>query len=152
MRPTLEGATGVDKLDTIRRALGDVRIDGKEYEEGDTWNNDNTVPMPIDVDEEKERWDCETILCIFISFSSLPQHITPIQFSSLATYSNLENHPRVIRVRDSKPTPRIKLDTKSGLPIAIQISASHQERPTLDDVEEEEEDSQDSDATDRRKC
>jgi protein LTV1 len=32
------------------------------------------------------------------------------------TYSNLENHPRLIRARDSKPVPKIRLDARTGLP------------------------------------
>ena len=34
-----------------------------------------------------------------------------------ATYSNLENHPRLIRVREAKAVLKIKLDPKTGLPI-----------------------------------
>lgn len=33
-----------------------------------------------------------------------------------ATYSNLENHPRMIQARDGKPVPKIKLDSRTGLP------------------------------------
>lgn len=33
-----------------------------------------------------------------------------------ATYSNLENHPRLIRARDPKPVAKIILDPKTGLP------------------------------------
>ena len=35
----------------------------------------------------------------------------------VATYSNLENHPRLIRAREAKKTVKIKLDPKTGLPI-----------------------------------
>ena len=35
----------------------------------------------------------------------------------VATYSNLENHPRLIRARQHKSVPRIQLDSKTGLPI-----------------------------------
>lgn len=34
----------------------------------------------------------------------------------LATHSNLENHPRIIRARLSMPVPKIKLDSRTGLP------------------------------------
>ncbi|GJJ09602.1 hypothetical protein Clacol_003825 [Clathrus columnatus] len=122
MRPTLKGDTGIDKLDTIRRALGAVNIKDEE----DYIEEDKKILMPIDVDEEKERWDCETIL---------------------STYSNLENHPRLIRARDTKSTPKIKLDPKTGLPIVALASIPTQK---LKDLEEErDEESQDSDSTDR---
>lgn len=65
MRPVLQGSTGVDKLDTIRRALGQVRIAGDGNENDDTVDDgDDNILMPTDIDEEKERWDCETILCM----------------------------------------------------------------------------------------
>ena len=35
----------------------------------------------------------------------------------LATYSNLENHPRLIRARQVKAAPKIQLNPKSGLPM-----------------------------------
>jgi protein LTV1 len=38
-----------------------------------------------------------------------------------ATYTNLENHPRLIRVRDQKPVPKIALDRKTGLPSLVDI-------------------------------
>lgn len=56
MQPVLHGDTAAEKLDTIRRALGSARLDG------DCDDDDSTIPMPHDVDEPKERWDCETIL------------------------------------------------------------------------------------------
>lgn len=34
-----------------------------------------------------------------------------------ATYSNLENHPRLIRARQTNPVLKIKLDPKTGLPV-----------------------------------
>jgi protein LTV1 len=40
-----------------------------------------------------------------------------------ATYSNLENHPRLIRARDpdakKKPIPKIHLDPRTGLPSVV---------------------------------
>eukprot|EP01117_Protostelium_nocturnum_P012991 TRINITY_DN4813_c0_g1_i1.p1 TRINITY_DN4813_c0_g1~~TRINITY_DN4813_c0_g1_i1.p1 ORF type:complete len:385 (+),score=121.51 TRINITY_DN4813_c0_g1_i1:295-1449(+) len=46
-------------------------------------------------DEEEEKWDCESII---------------------STYSNLENHPKLI-VEESKR--KIKLSNKSGLPVGV---------------------------------
>ncbi len=39
---------------------------------------------------------------------------------STATFSNLENHPRVIKARNSKPIPQIRLDPKTGLPSIVE--------------------------------
>ncbi|TFL06151.1 Low temperature viability protein-domain-containing protein [Pterulicium gracile] len=101
MKRKLAGDTGADKLDTIRRTMGiDERVqvvDGDEKEE-----DDSDIPMPYDIDEKKDRWDCETIL---------------------TTYSNLENHPRLIRARDVNATPKIRLDRRTGLPTVAKEAA-----------------------------
>ncbi|KAK7686584.1 hypothetical protein QCA50_010184 [Cerrena zonata] len=91
MRPVLAGDTATEKLDTIRKALGEVKIRDVQSDEED----DNDILMPLDVDDKKDRWDCETIL---------------------TTYSNLENHPRLIRASRGDRVPRIRLDPKTGLP------------------------------------
>jgi len=59
MKPRLEGDTNIEKLDTIRRALGPVTI--RDFDERD----DGDIPMPVDVDDVKDTWDCETILSRF---------------------------------------------------------------------------------------
>lgn len=41
----------------------------------------------------------------------------------LATYSNLENHPRLIRARDVNATPKIRLDRRTGLPTVAKEAA-----------------------------
>ncbi|KAJ7361249.1 Low temperature viability protein-domain-containing protein [Mycena albidolilacea] len=104
MKPKLAGDSGAEKLDTLRRAMGmDERVrvarDGEDDEEED-------MLMPLDIDDRKDRWDCETIL---------------------TTYSNLENHPRLIRARDADrkskkapvPVPKILLDPRTGLPSVV---------------------------------
>ena len=62
MRTVLAGDTAVDKLDTIRKALGEAKI------RDDGGLSDDEILMPIDIDEVKDRWDCETILsmCLFV--------------------------------------------------------------------------------------
>ncbi|KAJ3558999.1 hypothetical protein NM688_g603 [Phlebia brevispora] len=76
--------------------------------------------MPADLDEDKDRWDCETIL---------------------STYSNLENHPRLIRARRTKPVAKIELDPKTGLPIVDgqKISARHRPIQPKQETDKEEE-------------
>ncbi|KAF5384949.1 hypothetical protein D9615_001147 [Tricholomella constricta] len=96
MKLKLAGETGAEKLDTIRRAMGQderVRIGNLEDSE-----DDDDILMPLDVDDKKDRWDCETIL---------------------TTYSNLENHPRLLRARDPKPIAKIHLDPKTGFPTMV---------------------------------
>jgi len=98
MKPKLEGDSGPEKLDVLRRAMGQderVRISNDGNEEDDI---DDLISS--DEEDKKDRWDCETIL---------------------STYTNLENHPRLIRVRDQKPVPKIALDRKTGLPTLVDI-------------------------------
>lgn len=49
-----------------------------------------------------------------------------------ATYTNLENHPRLIRVRDPKPVPKITLDRKTGLPSLVdRVQGPHKIKNTV---------------------
>lgn len=59
MRPKLAGETGVEKLDTLRRAMGqDDRVRLNDDDDA----RDDDILMPLDFDDKKDRWDCETIL------------------------------------------------------------------------------------------
>lgn len=63
MKPRMEGESGLDKLDSLRRAMGQderVRIMNGENEEVDDEKFDAHL-FPSD-DDKKDRWDCETIL------------------------------------------------------------------------------------------
>ncbi|SCZ99427.1 BZ3500_MvSof-1268-A1-R1_Chr7-2g09527 [Microbotryum saponariae] len=78
----------------------------------------------IDIDKRpKERWDCETVL---------------------STYSNISNHPRLLRVKGG-PTSRasrIRLDEKTGFPIvgsAVRAGLKAGSGETIGDAEDEDE-------------
>ncbi|RPD82109.1 LTV-domain-containing protein [Lentinus tigrinus ALCF2SS1-7] len=116
MRPTLPGSA-TEKLDTVRKALGEAKI--RDAEESDSEGDD--ILMPLDVDEKKDRWDCETIL---------------------TTYSNLENHPRLIRARNDKSVPKIRLDPKTGLPSVLEEQPS--KKPAQADSSETDEDAEEN--------
>ncbi|KAF8604068.1 LTV-domain-containing protein [Ceratobasidium sp. AG-I] len=114
MRPVLGGITGAEKLATLRHALAD-EIDGDGgararaiIQKGKVagGDNDDLIPEPYDIDEgyEHDQWDCETIL---------------------STYSNFENHPRLILARDKRPVPRIELHPKTGLPTVAEEHGHH---------------------------
>jgi protein LTV1 len=47
-----------------------------------------------------------------------------------ATYSNLENHPRLIRARDQKPVPMVLLDRKTGFPSVLAATRSLENKST----------------------
>lgn len=59
MKPKLEGDSGVDKLDSLRRAMGqDERV---KVEDDDKEEKYDDLLLSEDEDK-KDRWDCETIL------------------------------------------------------------------------------------------
>ena len=59
MKPRLEGDTNIEKLDTIRKAFGSVIIHGHDEQD------DGDIPIPVDIDDVKDTWDCETVLSRF---------------------------------------------------------------------------------------
>ncbi|OJA15960.1 putative protein 45 [Rhizopogon vesiculosus] len=91
LKPVLPGDSGPEKLNTLRRAMG----------------QDERVRIRSADDDEDEQLDDEEL---FAAYHAAEKE------DRIATYSNLENHPRVIRARASKPVPQIKLDPKTGLP------------------------------------
>lgn len=113
LEPVLEGQTGLEKLETLRRAIIGVDLTGASDESKLARQNilkivkmqeskrrqamDEVLIVPEgEDDDQKDRWDCETIL---------------------STYSNLENHPRIIRAQDTRKVRKIRLDAKTGLPV-----------------------------------
>ncbi|GAM22669.1 hypothetical protein SAMD00019534_058440 [Acytostelium subglobosum LB1] len=71
------------------------------------WEEDDEEEVEVEEDED-EKWDCETIL---------------------TTYSNIYNHPQLIK--EVKP---IKLSRKTGMPVGV----LNQQVPADDDEDEEE--------------
>jgi protein LTV1 len=104
LKPVLPGDSGPEKLNTLRQAMGQderVRIRSADDDDDEELNDDRLF-AGYNAVEKEDTWDCETVL---------------------TTYSNLENHPRVIRARASRPVPKITLDPKTGLPT---LNGDHQ--------------------------
>ncbi len=60
MKPKLEGDSGAEKLETLRRAMGqDQRVKESYSDDDDTPEEDLFLELEED---KKDRWDCETIL------------------------------------------------------------------------------------------
>ncbi|TFK17375.1 Low temperature viability protein [Coprinopsis marcescibilis] len=138
LRPKLEGETGAEKLDTFRRAIG-RDTDVTALEDDDSEENQFQY---IEEEVKKDRWDCETVL---------------------STYSNFENHPRLIRAIDSRPksVPKIVLDPKTGLPSVESSSPLNQARErrvakprksTLSNSEDSDESDSDTDTIEYRRA
>ena len=125
LEPAAGGASGVSgemgKLDRIRRELAslditDVAVEGEDpattarrlekekilamverQEREDARKKKRDFPQ-VEFVRAKERWDCETVL---------------------STYSNVSNHPRMLRLRDVRgpKLARIEIDRKTGFPM-----------------------------------
>ncbi|KAG0347720.1 hypothetical protein BG004_007131 [Podila humilis] len=108
MVPRLEGATSENKLTTIRNAM---LVDDEDEEKsiattvGGTKHRkkkDEEVPEEIQTDfrsraeRMRDNWDVQTIL---------------------STYSNLDNHPGMIKEQNRK---RIHIDPKTGMPVVTE--------------------------------
>ncbi|KAG2367707.1 LTV-domain-containing protein [Suillus spraguei] len=113
LKPVLPGDSGAEKLNTLRQAMGqDERVRIRLADDDEDEVDDDRLFAGYNAAEKEDTWDCETVL---------------------TTYSNLENHPRVIRARASKPVPKITLDPKTGLPT---LNSEHRHR--LQSVAEDE--------------
>ncbi|KAF9502180.1 LTV-domain-containing protein [Pleurotus eryngii] len=102
-KPKLEGDTGAEKLNTLRQALGqDERVRITQTGDSDDDEDEEAILASFGKEEDtkQDRWDCETIL---------------------STYSNLENHPRLIRARDANPVVKIRLDPRTGFPMVEEL-------------------------------
>ena len=125
MVPVLSGDTGADKLETIRKALVGLDVDrdnaeassskvGGSQEDADyirkRYLRDDIYEDDEDNDDDdaeqvwpappkpKDKWDAETIL---------------------STYSNLENHPRMIGSRSTK--------ARKQKPVPVVVEEDHEE-------------------------
>ncbi|KAG5455785.1 MAG: Low temperature viability protein-domain-containing protein [Olpidium bornovanus] len=134
-----EGASAAENVDAVRRQLGGARLD--EHGEND---DSDSEEARLARDEEimamlskpkRPDWDCQSVLCECAASLSHPvpsdridgflhAHLgeTPCSHTPLpwpaATYSNLENHPAMIRDRNA---PRIRIG-RNGMPRVEQLS------------------------------
>ncbi|KAJ1984121.1 Protein ltv1 [Dimargaris cristalligena] len=135
MSVKIEGETGLDKLDTVRRILGHCSLTDDPDAETDPslrtpGGGEGGVPKPRkkgvttdqydivnyrDVTKRYDNWDCESVL---------------------STYSNLENHPALIPLA---PSRRIKLNARTGMPSSTKPSVQSEE----DNVDEDDENDED---------
>ncbi|ORY08399.1 Low temperature viability protein [Basidiobolus meristosporus CBS 931.73] len=115
MVPKLEGDSE-EKLEAMRKAFLEVSLEEKKQQMNapPKYEKDSTpmlMPVASRAEREREMWDCESIL---------------------STYSNLDNHPSLIR---EEPKRRIKFD-KNGFPV-VEVPKQQAEE---EENEEEEED------------
>jgi protein LTV1 len=116
MKLSLPGS-GPEKLQSLRTALG--RGENMTVEDSDQEGKDDDIYAMIEGNEKPERWDVETVL-------SESHHRQGDQslIVSQATYTNLENHPRLIKAREKQRVSKIRLDPKTGFPITESKSIS----------------------------
>ncbi|CAB4403932.1 unnamed protein product [Rhizophagus irregularis] len=114
----LEGDNAQDQLETIRQGLGKVIVNDDNSSQNETIKEEKRGDIFVHVDSEEkdegQNWDCQSIL---------------------STYSNLENHPTLIREKSRKKSQKININQKTGLPI-VKLSTENK----TDEEEEEERD------------
>lgn len=105
MRPVLPGSA-IDKLDAVRKGLGAAVIRDSAEDSG---QEDDDILMPLDLDEKKDRWDCETILSMSVPCRSLGQHLTitpQLRSVTLRITHGLSKRATASLYRRSDSTPR----------------------------------------------
>jgi len=65
MKLKLAGDSGAEKLDTLRQAMGQDERVTRLIGDADDGGDDEDLLMPFEVQDRKDRWDCETILSEF---------------------------------------------------------------------------------------
>jgi len=101
MKPSLP-VSGSEKLQSSHLAMGHsecLMVEDSDQEE----HKEDDVYAMIEENQKRERWDVETVL---------------------TTYTNLENHPRLIKAREERKVPKILLDSKTGFPLVEDKSTS----------------------------
>lgn len=124
MRQTIgdAGTSGADKLgairedfekmqvlDHVKRQQREERLIAIARKKADRTLDDELWDLVRDIDVKEDKWDCESIL---------------------STYSNIENHPRMLKIRGAlnaksgKSTkqaqqPKITIDPKTGFPVVL---------------------------------
>ena len=71
LKPALEG-TGLEKLETLRLAMGrDERIQ-VDKEHSDESSGDEDIYGALEEEDKKDKWDVESVLSMFPTFLSWP--------------------------------------------------------------------------------
>ena len=143
VRPSLGGthATPAEKLDLVRKALGEAKLRDENDEDDDY---EAGMPEVRIIGSNREKWDVQTILCEFRrEFLGPAERLTVLLDDLSATRTNMENHPRTIaadsisiapssRANGSassranyissasgatgEKVPKIKVDPRTGMP------------------------------------
>lgn len=141
-------ATGKDQLDMLRKEMSRLHVleAAKRHQEEDAARKGRPEEEEIWTEassgaDKGNKWDVETIL---------------------STYSNLENHPRVLRLQSSlnakskrkgkeEPASKITIDPKTGFPVVLAPTDRNAQRPLSgrngDGSDDDDDDGGDSDAT-----
>lgn len=96
-------------LGHVKRQQREERLIAIARKKADRTLDDELWDLVRDIDVKEDKWDCETIL---------------------STYSNIENHPRMLKLRstlDAKASkvpkqadqPKITIDPKTGFPVVL---------------------------------
>jgi protein LTV1 len=62
LKRTIPGATPMDKLENMRKSIDPGKAAILAAVERQARQKEKPIPMPVDIDEKEDKWDCETIL------------------------------------------------------------------------------------------
>lgn len=97
--------------DLLAQCMGEFEHNGNDLPYDRKWDekriqkileeessDEELIELEVDDDEEEKKWDCQ---------------------SMLSTYSNKYNHPKVISEVRRKPTSKIQINQKTGIPTNV---------------------------------
>lgn len=116
-------------LEHVKRQQREERLIAIARKKADRTLDDELWDMVRDIDVKEDKWDCESILSrlryiIRTTLTTQPDTLPA------GTYSNIENHPRMLRLRGAingkatkdarrEPQSKITIDPKTGFPVVI---------------------------------
>ena len=135
LAPKIQADTPAGRLDAYRRGILGVSSEGDEAkrekerilqvaDEIEAREEEDPLPEMFNdwLRPAGDKWDCETVLC-----ESKARHVMVLVLMACltATYSNLENHPKLLRVSQglNKRRARIDVDPKTGFPVVAAEAA-----------------------------
>ncbi|CAN7938578.1 unnamed protein product, partial [Ixodes hexagonus] len=119
MKQIVEDYQRKTRLPTLKEVMMQERVNMAPIAMESIAEEDELVDVRLDSEAPKERWDCESII---------------------STYSNLYNHPKLIK---EPKKDKVQLSSRTGLPVKDKVGLSRQGLKRLEQELEEEEDEKD---------
>lgn len=138
MRPTLgnRDTTPNEKLEMIRKGLGDIHIADNDEEVG-TPASENPFLNPSIIGADREKWDVETIQTTKTNLENHPRTITAAESvapSATHTPSTIGgNGARTLGADDAR-IPKIRINPRTGVPQVVGWTMAQKDRKARHDA------------------